>query len=202
MNLGVFGGSFNPIHLGHLILAEQMREHFALEKVLFIPAKEPPHKRNHALAPAADRREMVRLAVAGNEAFEVSDIELRREGASYTIDTIQELQRRFGAGAELHFIIGSDTVRELPTWHRVGELLRLCEFVIGARPGHEARVREHLSGILSDEELSALEARTVTIRLIQISATDIRERVRSGRSIRYLVPSAVEEYIAKRGLYQ
>jgi len=202
MRIGVLGGSFNPVHNGHLILAEQMREHFGLAKVLFVPARRPPHKQSEGLAPAADRLRMVQLAIEGNAALDASDIELRRHGLSYTIDTIRELQQQYGPEAELHFIIGCDTVRELPTWHRVGELMRMCKFVVGLRPGHAAAVHEHLAGILPERELAALEQRTASIRLIEISSTDIRHRCRSGKSIRYLVPAAVEDYIRTRGLYQ
>lgn len=202
MKLGVLGGSFDPIHLGHLILAEQMREHFALERVLFVPAKVPPHKRCVRLASPEDRLEMVRLAISGHPQFEVSDIEIHREGPSYTIDTIRALRKEHGPSAELYFIVGSDTVRELPSWHRVNELVRECRFLIGARPGHEGRPREALAEILTGSELADVERRTLRIRLIEISATDIRKRIHAGQSIRYLVPQAVEQYIREHNLYR
>jgi len=201
MRIGVLGGTFNPIHNGHLILGEQMRERLDLERLLFVPARMPPHKNDHDLAPAADRLEMVRLAVNGNNTFEVSDIEIHREGCSYTIDTIAELRRTYGPRCDLFFVIGSDTVQELPTWHRIGELLLMCKFVVGARPGYEPNVRKHLSHILPEAELKAMESRIIQIRLIEISATEVRSLVNTNGSIRYLVPRPVEDYIRKHALY-
>ncbi len=134
--LGILGGSFNPIHLGHLVLAETAREALGLDRVIFIPAKLPPHKRAAPLAAGADRLAMVRLAVAGNPAFSASDIELRRPGVSYTVDTVRALREKLGAGAQIYFLIGMDTVAELTAWREVARLARLCEFVPLSRPGH------------------------------------------------------------------
>ena len=134
--LGILGGSFNPVHLGHLVLAETAREALGLERVIFIPAKLPPHKRAAALADGADRLAMVRLAVAGNPALAVSDIELRRPGVSYTVDTVRALREKLGAGTQIYFLIGMDTVAELAAWREVARLARLCKFVPLSRPGH------------------------------------------------------------------
>ena len=134
--LGILGGSFNPIHLGHLVLAETAREALGLERVIFIPAKLPPHKRAAALADGADRLAMVRLAVAGNPALAASDIELRRPGVSYSVDTVRALRQKLGAGTEIYFLIGMDTVAELTAWREVARLARLCKFVPLSRPGH------------------------------------------------------------------
>ena len=182
--IGIYGGTFDPVHCAHLILAREALEQLELEAVLFVPAAVSPHKAGKEAAPAAIRTEMLRAAIAGEERFCVSEIELQRPPPSFTIDTIQEL-RRTHAGAQLFYFIGSDQLAKLNTWHRIGDMREGVEFVVLAR-GEEA----------VPKEFRAIH------RLIEISSTEIRNRVATGRSIRYLVPPAVEEIIQRQRLYQ
>ena len=205
MKIGVLGGTFNPVHIGHLVLAEQIRDAAGLDKVLFIPANVAPHKATGDTAsgatPAGDHRmEMVRLAIAGNPFFEASDTELRRGGVSYTIDTISALRDEH-PGDEFCFIIGADSVPELPSWYRTVELFDLCSFLIGERPGFAVRW-EPLEQILPKTMIDQLRKNVFHTIPIGVSATDIRARVRRNHSIRYLVPDQVREYIVKHGLYK
>jgi len=200
--IGVYGGSFNPIHLAHLRLAEEARERLDLERVIFVPARLPPHKDPSVLAGAQDRLRMVRLAIAGNAAFAVSDTELRRRGPSYTVDTVAAMRRRYGDEARLFFLIGTDTIEELPTWRDIGRLVRLCTFVPLSRPGARRPRVAALAGAVGRAEARAILARALPMPEMDISATDIRRRVAEGRSIRYLVPQAVADYIRRRGLYR
>ena len=200
--IGVFGGTFDPIHNAHLLLAEQAREALDLERVIFVPAKAPPHKRAGGLAPAANRLHMVRLATKRNPCFAVSDIELRRRGPSYTIDTIRALKRRHGGDARLYFLIGGDTIGELPSWRSIRTLAKLCEIVPLTRPGTLAPRMGVLAKAIGKKEARTLLGRLINIPLMDISATDIRRRVAEKRSIRYLVPEVVREYILRKGLYR
>jgi nicotinate-nucleotide adenylyltransferase len=182
--LGVYGGTFDPIHNAHLILAREALEQLRLERVVFVPAAVSPHKLDQASAPAAVRLEMLRAAVEGEPAFEVDDLELQRAAPSFTIDTIEELHRREHA-TEIYYLVGSDNLPRLDTWHRFEDLQRLVQFVILAR------------------DAQPIDPGYTTIRrLIDVSATEIRNRVASGRSIRYLVPPSVEEIIAREQLYK
>ena len=199
--IGILGGSFNPVHLGHLLLAETAREALELEKVLLIPVKLPPHKTASALAAGRDRLEMVRLAAAKNAALEASDIELQRPGVSYTVDTVQALREQYGAGAEIYFLIGMDTVSELPSWHEVRRLAGLCKLVPLSRPRGPRPRAAALERAVGKAEARAILARTIAMPLLQISSSDIRRRVAGGRSIRYLVPDAVIAYIRRKRLY-
>ena len=186
--IGLLGGTFNPIHLGHLVLAEEARERLRLDEVWFIPVAEPPMKDDPELAPAADRLEMVRRAIIGHPAFRASDIEIRRGGKSYTIDTLRELRRCYGTRCEFVFIVGSDACRQLAAWKGYPALLRCCRFVIAHRLGF--RPTRLPQGV-----------RALDIPALDISATDIRRRIAHGRSIRHLVPERVRSYIAARRLY-
>ena len=199
--VGVFGGTFDPIHNAHLLLAEQASEALGLERVIFVPAKAPPHKRGAELAPAADRLRMVCLATKGNPGFAVSDMELRRRGPSYTVDTIKNLKRRLGSGVGLCFLIGGDTIGELPTWWDIETLVDLCEIVPLSRPGALKPRLGDLAKAIGRAQARALLSRVIEMPLMDISATDIRRRVADGRSIRYLVPEAVSEYIFRKRLY-
>jgi nicotinate-nucleotide adenylyltransferase len=199
--LGVLGGSFNPVHLGHLVLAETAREALGLERVLFIPAKLPPHKRAAALAAGADRLAMVRLAVAGNPALAVSDIELRRPGVSYSVDTIRALREKLGPGPEIYFLIGMDTVAELTGWREIAALARLCKFVPLSRPGIAGPNATALERAIGKLPARAILQRAVAMPVIGISSSDVRRRVAQGRTIRYLVPDAVAAYIRRKRLY-
>jgi len=200
--LGILGGSFNPIHLGHLVLAETAREALGLDRVIFIPAKLPPHKRAAALADGADRLAMVRLAIAGNPALAVSDIELRRPGISYSVATVRALRKKLGAGAPIYFLIGMDTVAELAAWREVARLARLCKFIPLSRPGHSSPNAAALERAFGRLPARAILKRALAMPLIGISSSEIRRRVADGRTIRYLVPDAVAAYIRRKRLYR
>jgi nicotinate-nucleotide adenylyltransferase len=189
------GGTFDPIHYAHLFIAEQAREQLGLEQILFIPSCHPPHKLHDPLTDAEHRFAMAVLAVADNPAFSASRLELDRPGPSYTLDTLRALRAR--GVAEPHFIAGADAVLEMGSWYQPEAILREFQVVAVAREGYDL-------GLL-DEALGAdLAARVRVLRvpLLDVSATDIRRRVRAGRSIRYLTPPSVAAYIAEHGLYQ
>lgn len=196
--VGILGGTFDPIHVGHLMMAEAVRGEYRLDEILFIPAASPPHKEGQRITPAAHRYLMTVLATLSNPRFRVSDIEMKRPGPSYTIDTVYELRYQFPQTA-FYFIIGTDVIAEIATWDRVEELLTLCPFIAASRPGEEpdlVRLRREL-GALGEARIHP-----VTTPELEISSTDIRQRVRRGASIRYIVPDAVEQYIYKEGLYR
>jgi len=187
MNLGLYGGSFNPIHHGHLITATRAAEAVKLDRVLFIPAAVSPLKAANSLAPARDRLAMLRLALKGNPRFEVCDLELRRGGVSYTVDTLRELKRT--TRAKLYWILGADASRLLPRWKSIDEVRRLAAFVIVPRPGDSIAPKMPKDTI-------------VKAPLLEISSSEIRERVRKGLSVRYLLPESVERYLRRKGLYR
>ena len=192
------GGTFDPIHMGHLITAEMVRVAADLDEVLFIPAARPPHKDGTRAAVPEDRLAMVKCAVQENPFFSVSDIELRREGPSYTVDTIAALRELFD-GAELFFITGADAMNDLYRWHEPERLLRSCPFIVATRQGaplDESLIAEKFSA----EERSHIQV--LPTPHLEISSTVIRARIRAGLSIRHLVPRAVEDYIEERGLYR
>lgn len=195
MRLGILGGTFDPPHIGHLILGECAREQLELDRVLFIPAAVQWRKAGRAISDAQHRLEMVRLAIADNPAFHLSTIEIDRGGPSYTADTLEELSVRHPE-ASLHFIVGQDALEDLPNWRRPQRILQLAWIAVAARDGVPGPEREA-------PPLPGLRERLLRIDmpLIEVSATGIRERVGYGRSIRYLVPPAVEAYIRQHGLY-
>jgi nicotinate-nucleotide adenylyltransferase len=196
MRLGLFGGTFDPVHLGHLILAEQCREACRLDRVWFVVAGSPPHKPGDR-TPVSHRLEMARIATAGHEGFEVSDLEARRPGPHYSIETLESVHRE-RPGDELFFLIGADSLRDLPTWRDPEGIARLASIVVVNRPG--------LDGLEPDRVVPlGPEARpfvTVTIPSIGIASHDLRRRVAQGQSIRYMVPRGVEAYIEAQGLYR
>ncbi|NQT18669.1 MAG: nicotinate-nucleotide adenylyltransferase [Planctomycetes bacterium] len=200
MKIGVLGGTFNPIHIGHLILAGETREAAGLDKVLFVPACCPPHKASEDMLSGGHRLRMASLAVADNPCFEASDIELRRDGVSYTFDTVAELRRRH-RDDEFYFIIGADSLPELASWYKIAELVGLCRFLIGDRPGHDLRW-EPLEKLLPEAKVDELRAGVTCTTIIGVSSSEIRSRARRGLTIRYLVPAKVEEYINEHGLYR
>jgi nicotinate-nucleotide adenylyltransferase len=200
--IGILGGTFNPIHIGHLIIAEAGRESYDLQKVLFIPSAHPPHKDGRNVIDANHRYRLVSLAVADHPLFEVSDIEMKMGGRSYSIETVAELKKIEGERSEFFFVIGSDSVPELRTWKNIEGLAGLCRFVVVPRPGWELERLARMDIGLPESFKGALLSHTISAPLIGISSTDIRDRIRRGRSIRYLVPRAVEEYIAEYNLYQ
>lgn len=197
--IGIMGGTFDPIHVGHLLTAEAVRDEYCLDKVLFIPAAEPPHKLDQSVTAADHRYAMTVLATRSNPNFEVSDIEMHRSGPSYTIDTIAELIKIYGEGTEFFFITGADTIQEIHTWNRIDRLLEMCHFIGASRQGclpDIAQIKAFF-GELGEKKIHRLE----TLEL-EISSTDIRNRIKRGQSIRYIVPSEVEEYIYEKGLYK
>ena len=195
MRLGIFGGAFDPVHNGHLLLAEQCREQCQLDEVWFVPTKIPPHKDAGSLSPDADRVEMLKLATAGRREFVVSEIELRREEVSWTVDTLRQL-RSERPDDELFLLIGADSLRDFPTWKEPEAIAELAS-VIAVNRGETSfkELTADLSPKLSDS------VQLVTMPGISISATDLRRRVCEGKSIRYLVPRSVEEFIESRGLF-
>lgn len=200
--IGLYGGTFDPIHHGHLISARSLAEQLDLERVYLIPAARPPHKPNIVMSPVEDRLDMARRAVAGDSLFEVSDIEARREGPSYTIETVERAREAFGRDADLFWFIGGDSLPELPGWHRVRELASQVTIVTATRPGWRHPTAQALAKAVGDDAARELLANCVATPSIGISATEIRQRRAAGRSVRYLTPLAVVEYIEARGLYQ
>jgi nicotinate-nucleotide adenylyltransferase len=191
MRLGVFGGTFDPPHLGHLVVAEYARESLRLDTIIFIPAGKNPLKESHTQSSADDRLAMTRLAIAGNPAFELSEIELHRTGPSYTIDTIREL-RATRTLDELVLIVGHDNLEQFPRWHNVEALVRECRVVVCKRTTEGEPIDERLREAV--EELDS--------PIIELSSTMLRERVARGERIRYMVPDAVIEYIDAHALYR
>lgn len=198
MRVGILGGTFDPIHIGHLAAAEEVRVRLALERVIFVPAGLPPHKLHLDVTPTEHRLKMVQLAIADNPHFTLSRVDIDRFGPSYTVDTVELLRDEYGPEAELYFIMGSDSLAELLIWHQPERLIRLCRVVALTRPGHRVDLEEldHLlPGAIARVQL-------LDMPLLQISGTDLQRRVRMGLSIKYLVPPAVEAYIRQHGLYQ
>lgn len=217
MKIGVFGGTFNPIHFGHLRAAEEARETLGLDRVLFIPAGNPPLKSGN-IAGAEQRFEMVRTATEGNRFFEVLDIECNRPGKSYIVETLETLARRY-ENAELHFMLGIDAFLDIPNWCRPGQITSMVDFIILSRPGRAFRdllasaflepdenVLEALdSGSSGREVLRLTSGRKATLMRIlpfAISSTDIRRRLQAGQSAKYLLPEQVESFIISHGLYE
>ncbi len=193
MKIGLLGGTFNPIHYGHLINAEIIRENFQLDKILFIPSKHPVHKDLEGNIPSEDRFNMVKLAIAGNNSFDVSRIEIDRDGGSYTIITIKQLQV-FYEKAELYLIIGSDSFNEIGIWKDSKEILQIVPLIVMKRPGYEKINKKIIE--------TAKEVKFTDNPLIGISSSMIRDNIKNNKTIKYLVPVKVEDYIKKKGLYK
>jgi nicotinate-nucleotide adenylyltransferase len=199
-SLGLMGGTFDPIHLAHLVTAEGVFEQFALDKIIFIPTGVPPHKRSHVVTAARHRFEMVRLATAGNPRFEVSRVEIDREGLSFTVDTLQEMKTLNPPGSRLYFITGTDAILGVETWREPERLMRMCQFIAVQRPGLDPEAARQ--GLDRLEERYNCRILRADVPAIDTSSSDIRRRVGELRSIRYLVPEAVETYIHEHGLYR
>jgi len=193
--LGIMGGTFDPIHYGHLRIAELACEAFALDQVVFVPNGRPAHKDNSAVGSARARLAMTELAVASNPRFACSRMEFDRAGPSYAIDTVRGFRRLYPHLDALCFITGADTIREIFTWHQARQLMQECQFIAVTRPGF---ANADLHGL---EESMLPSYSYLAAPGLEISSTDLRRRVRAGLSIKYLVPEAVEEYIRREGLY-
>jgi nicotinate-nucleotide adenylyltransferase len=200
MRIGIFGGSFDPIHQGHLIIAEQCREQAALDEIWFVPAATAPHKQGGAMATPKQRMEMVELAVAGHPQFVVKGMEIERGGASYTVDTLEEIK---GAHPEanLFLILGGDSAEQMPTWKNPERICELALPLVYFRPGISADV-ESLRSLVAPDRFQAIEQAAIAPRVIDISSTDIRQRIAEGRSIRYLLPRSVEMFIQTQKIYR
>lgn len=189
MRIGILGGTFNPIHIGHLILAEEALSKLKLDKVIFVPTFIPPHKNIEGSVKPKDRLKMVEAAIKDNPSFEVSTFELDAKKKSYSVDTLKEFRRLHGASAEFYLITGSDLLKDLFSWKDVNEIFKMSKFIVANRPGYP--VKE----VPEDVE-------TVVITPIEVSSDDIRRRLKSGKSIRYLVPEKVRSYIIEHDLYK
>lgn len=196
----LFGGSFDPIHHGHLIAARAAAEQLSLDAVVLIPSAIPPHRTPKDLAPAADRLEMCRRAVAGDPLFEVDDWELRQAGPSYTLHTVRAFRKR-RPGPRPHWLIGQDTLGDLQWWHRVEELVEECHIVTAARPGFQQPDLSGLAARISAERLEEIRAHILETPQLQISSRELRSRRQRRLSIRYFTPDAVIEIIEAKGLY-
>jgi nicotinate-nucleotide adenylyltransferase len=201
MRIGVFGGTFDPVHLGHLILAEQCREQGRLDQVWFIPAARPPHKSDHAVTPFRHRVEMIQLATAGNPAFRINELENERPGLSYTVDTLDALKKE-QPDAEWFLLIGSDTLAEFPTWHDPAGILRRAGLLVMVRGEERIRSAEELRAALNLPATEKVSVEGIEAPRIEIASRDLRRRAAQGRSLRYFVPRAVECYIQEKGLYR
>lgn len=198
--IGIFGGSFDPVHQGHLLIAEQFAEDMELDLVKFIPAKVSPFKLGYTPTSDKHRLEMLRLAVGSNPRFEVDALELDRGGVSYTIDTVNAL-RGVEPDAEYYMLIGADSLKDFKKWKSPEELLVSVSLVVARRGGEAPPQWSELSGLASREVLEGIQKRALDLPAMELSSTDIRRRVAQRRSIRYLVPSSVEVYIHSHGLY-
>ena len=199
--IGIFGGTFDPIHLGHLILAEQCREQAGLDQVWFIPAARPPHKLDRPLTRFDQRVEMIALAIAGQPAFRIDELEKDRAGPSYTADTVGEL-RRLHPSCEFWLLFGADAVADLPSWREPARVIAQAGLIVTGRPGHPIPALDQVRAMLHVSDPSELRYQTVEAPLIDISSRDLRRRVAAGKSIRYMVPRAVECYIEEKKLYR
>ncbi|MCS6850355.1 MAG: nicotinate-nucleotide adenylyltransferase [Gemmataceae bacterium] len=199
--IGIFGGTFDPVHLGHLVMAEQCREQAQLDEVWFIPAARPPHKRNQPITSFRQRVEMLALALASNAAFRVEEVEKDRPGPSYTVDTLAEIRQRF-PDAELHLVIGADSVADLPLWYQPIRLIQQAILLVFPRYGSPRFDAESLRAALRAPPEVSLRYQEIDAPIIGISGREIRRRVFQGRSIRYWVPAAVEAYIHQHRLYK
>ncbi len=201
MRLGVFGGSFDPVHYGHLLLAESCREQCALDRVWLLPAALSPSKQDRRTASARHRVEMLRLAVGGHPAIEVSTLETDRGGVSYTVDTLNELHTRY-PDADLFLLMGADTLADLPQWREAQRICQLAIPVVVHRAGADAPCYAQIEPLVAPDRFHVIRSHQVTMPTIGLSSTEIRTRVARGQSIRFQTPRAVEKYIETHQLYR
>lgn len=196
--VGIMGGTFDPIHLGHLVVANEVLNIYNLDKIIFVPAGNPPHKIG-MITSSWDRYFMTSVATMSNNKFAVSDLEIKNDSKSYTLNTLKELHAIF-PDTEFYFITGTDAIIELPNWHEPKELLKLCKFIAVSRPG----ISKENAEFKIDEIRKDLNARIelLQVPMLQISSTDIRDRLKRGVSAKYLLPESVEQYIIKNNLYR
>lgn len=200
--VGIVGGTFDPIHLGHLGIAQAARKQHRLDRVIFVAARRQPMKQSDPVASGEQRLAMVELAIAGRPGFSASGCELTRPGTSFTIDTVREHRAKLGAGAELFFVLGSDNVPDLPNWRALEELAELCTLVVAARPGWPLDALDVLEARLTPEQVGAIKAAAVRHTANAASASEVRSRVARGEPVDGLVPPAVAGYIAQNKLYR
>ncbi|SKC64686.1 nicotinate-nucleotide adenylyltransferase [Maledivibacter halophilus] len=198
--IGLMGGTFDPIHYGHLVLAEQVRTRFKLDMIYFIPAGLPPHKKQKEISSSKDRYFMTLLGTITNSYFEVSKIEIEDDNISYTVNTIKKFRETIDNSSELYFITGADAIYELETWKNVRELLGLCSFIAASRPGVDKNKLSEKIHMLNEKYNGRIIETSVPA--LAISSTDIRERIKKGQSIKYILPESVEYYIYKNNLYR
>lgn len=197
--IGILGGTFDPIHNGHLLLGQGAMEEMVLDKILFIPSGHPPHKDNGAISTPEHRCRMIEKAIGSNASFHISTVEVERMGYTYTVDTLTQLKEEYGKEVTFYFIVGADVIPDLLTWKDYGRVFKMCEFVAVLRPGTDKTILINEISRLRSEDAAVIH--TVDLPLIEISSRDIRRRVAEGKSIRYLVPDAVEAYIKENSLY-
>lgn len=202
MKLGILGGSFNPIHIGHLLIAEEVYNTHNLSKVIFIPVNLPPHKNVEDLAKPLHRYQMVYEAIKDVDYFEVSDVEIKSNKKSFTIDTVRFILNSYSNDCEIYLIIGADSLNELNTWKNIKLLSEMCKIVAINRPGYDIKAIDNLEKILNKDIVSDIKKHMVHIPPIGISSTEIRARLKRDCSIRYWTPLSVEEYIMKHRLYK
>ncbi|MBU0469392.1 MAG: nicotinate-nucleotide adenylyltransferase [Candidatus Omnitrophica bacterium] len=186
--IGILGGTFNPVHIGHLAIAQRARENLDLEKVFFVPSNLPPHKSSKNVLPPAQRYRMVQMAIEGNPYFDISDFEIKREGRSYSIDTVEHFYKLYLEKAKLYFIIGEDSFSTLDTWKHIEDIVKLADFVVVNRPGFNV-------------EDSKIKVKTIDMPGLDISSSGVRKCLRLGKTVKYLLPEKVLKYIKRKKLY-
>jgi len=199
LKLGILGGTFNPIHYGHLLMAERAKEALGISKIVFMPTGNPPHKDTKTVATADDRLKMVELAVGNDENFIISKLEINREGKTYTVDTLKELKAEYGEDTEILFIIGADVLMDLPKWRSAGEVANLCKFAAIQRAGYNKEEFNRQAKYLYDE--FGADIKEVEMPIVEISSTDIRTRLSENLSIKFMLPDNVIDYIRDKELY-
>ena len=198
--IGVMGGTVDPIHHGHLVLSEQVRTEYDLDKIIFVPAGIPPHKMELSISNNIHRYFMTVLATINNENFMVSDIEVGSDKVSYTLNTLQNLRRLYGKEVQIFFITGADAILDIESWKDTVELLSTFSFIAGTRPGHKTKDLEQKISTLKQKYKTKIHL--LEVPALSISSTEIRSRVKAGKSIKYLIPNEVEQYIYKNRLYK